>query len=76
MDKAAKTETVRAYTAFTKAFNINWIPIKTNYEPKHPFVPLEEELDLLIAACSRISGTFIQIAKDSGARAGEISHLK
>jgi integrase len=73
---STKTETVRAYTAFTKAFNISWIPIKTHYEPKQPFVPLEEEIDLLIAACGRISGTFIQIAKDSGARAGEISHLK
>jgi integrase len=73
---AIKAETIRAYTAFTKAFSVSWVPIKIKYEPKQPFIPLESEIDLLIAACGKMSGTFVQIAKETGARVGEIRRIK
>lgn len=69
---AAKFNTVKAYVAFTTKFNIPWEPIKVVYEPAEPFIPMESELDQLIAASGKITGTFLQILKDTGARCGEV----
>jgi integrase len=41
-----------------------------------PFIPLETELDQLIAACCPRIATVLQTAKETGARIGEISHLQ
>jgi len=41
-----------------------------------PFIPLEREIDDLIAGCSKYIAAFLQIAKETGARAGEIFGLK
>ncbi|MCX8171971.1 MAG: tyrosine-type recombinase/integrase [Candidatus Bathyarchaeota archaeon] len=41
-----------------------------------PFIPLEREIDDLIASCNRYIAVFLQIAKETGARAGEIFNLK
>jgi len=73
---ATKSELVRIYHAFCKAFNIQWTPIKVRYEPKQPFIPLESEIDQLIAGCGKRTATFLQVLKDTGARAGEISKLR
>lgn len=73
---SSKREFVAAYRSFTKTFNIPWIPIKVRYEPKQPFVPLESELDQLIAAFGKRTATFLQALKDTGARAGELCKLK
>jgi integrase len=55
---------------------ISWTPIRTKYQPKQPFVPLESELDQLIAACGKKTATFLQMLKDTGARSGEVCKLK
>lgn len=73
---ANKMEYVAAYRAFTKTFSIPWIPIKVTYEPKQPFIPLESEIDQLIAGCGKRTATFLQVLKDTGARAGEITRLQ
>jgi integrase len=73
---ANKREFVAAYRSFTKTFNIPWIPVKVRYEPRQPFIPLESELDQLIAACGKRTATFLQVLKDTGARAGEACKLK
>jgi len=73
---ANKYNTVKAYIAFTKAFKIDWDPIHVNYQPKEAFDPLEEEIDLLINACSKVTATFLQVAKDTGARCGEIRKIQ
>jgi integrase len=67
---------VMAYLSFTRAFGIAWKPIKTHYEPKQVFIPLEKEIDALICGCGKITGTFLQVLKDTGARAGEGCKLK
>jgi len=67
---------VKTYRAFTQAFKIDWDPVKIRYEPNEPFDPLEEEIDLLIASCGKISGAFLQTLKDTGARCGEIRQLQ
>ena len=43
---------------------------------KLPFIPLEREIDDLIAGCSKHIAVFLQIGKETGARAGEIFQLK
>jgi integrase len=65
-----------AYYCFTKTFKIQWERIKTDYSPKQPFVPLESELDALISAAGKTTAAFLQVAKDTGARSGEISKLR
>jgi integrase len=67
---------VMAYQSFTKTFNIPWIPIKVKCENKQPFIPLESEIDQLIAGCGKRTATFLQVLKDTGARCGEIKSLK
>lgn len=71
-----KSGSVAAYRSFTKTFNIPWIPIKVRYEPSQPFIPLESELDQLIAASGKRTAAFLQALKDTGARAGELCKLK
>jgi len=73
---ANKREYVAVYRAFTKTFSIPWIPIKVRYEPKQPFIPLESEIDQLIAGCGKRTATFLQVLKDTGARAGETARLQ
>ncbi|MEM4982309.1 MAG: tyrosine-type recombinase/integrase [Candidatus Bathyarchaeia archaeon] len=41
-----------------------------------PFVPLEREIDDLIAGCSRHIAAFLQLLKETGARASEAFALK
>jgi integrase len=71
-----KSDSVAAYRSFTKTFNIPWTPIKVRYEPKQPFIPLESEIDQLIAGCGKRTATFLQVLKDTGARAGEVTKLQ
>lgn len=73
---ATKRELVRIYHSFAKAFKIEWIPIKVKYEPKQPFIPLETELDQLVASCGKRTATFLQVLKDTGARSGEATKLR
>jgi len=76
MTDATKHNTVKAYKAFIRAYGIQWEPIKVHYEPKEVFDPLEEEIDLLIDASSKVTGAFLQTAKDTGARCGEIRKIQ
>jgi len=74
--QANKRFFVMAYLSFTRAFNIAWKPIKTHYEPRQVFIPLEKEIDALISGCGKTTSTFLQTLKDTGARAGEAAKLK
>ncbi|HSV49499.1 MAG TPA: site-specific integrase [Candidatus Acidoferrales bacterium] len=73
---AAKLNTVKAYIAFTDIFDIPWEPLKVDYEPAEPFIPLESELDQIIAACGKVTAAFLQVLKDTGARCGEAKQIK
>jgi integrase len=74
--KSKKHQLVSAYRSFTKIFKIPWEPIKTSYQPKQPHIPLETELDQLIAASGKRTAAFLQTLKDTGARCGEIAKLE
>jgi integrase len=62
---------INTYSTFCKVYKIAWEKPRNHYQPKQPFEPLEEEIDLLIAACGKITATFLQLLKDTGARSGE-----
>lgn len=76
LTNCSKREFVAAYRSFTRTFDIAWTPIRVRYQPKQPFIPLESELDQLIASFGKRTATFLQALKDTGARAGEVCKLK
>lgn len=43
---------------------------------KLPWLPLEREIDELIAGCSRKASAFLQLLKETGTRSGEAWRLK
>jgi len=49
-----------------------------NYKPerKIPFIPLESEIDALIAGCGPKTATLLQLLKDTGMRIGEAAKLR
>jgi len=73
---AKKKQLASSYISYTRLFRIAWEPIKVKYEPKQPFIPTHEELVSLIHGAGRRSATFLQVALDTGARAGEICKLR
>jgi len=71
--KAKLTEDLARFYAYEHlAFN------KPNYRQveKLPFVPLEVEVDQLISGVGRKIATFLQLIKETGARAGEALNLR
>ena len=71
-----KYHAVKAYLSYTKTMKIFWEPIRAKYEPKQKFIPTPEELMLFLNAAGHVTGTFLLVAYDTGARAGEICQLK
>ncbi|MEM1563713.1 MAG: tyrosine-type recombinase/integrase [Candidatus Bathyarchaeia archaeon] len=75
--ESSKETTAYAYDLFARWLGIKWD--KPRYRPprKLPFIPQEREIDDLIAGCNSVyASTFLQILKETGARAGEAFNLK
>jgi len=73
--EARKAVAVKAYTCFLKMTGGEWKPPICRDIRKLPFIPLEREIDDLIACCNQHIAAFLRIAKETGARAGEIYSL-
>ncbi|MEM3880149.1 MAG: site-specific integrase [Candidatus Bathyarchaeia archaeon] len=73
---ARKSIVVKAYTAFLKNQGLTWSAPNYKVPQKLPFIPLEKELDDLIAGCNRQMSAFLQLLKETGARCGEAFDLK
>ena len=73
--EARKEAIVYGYDLFTKWMGIIWE--KPVYKPVRtlPFIPSEREIDDLIASTNKQIATFLQLGKETGARAGEIFSL-
>lgn len=71
-----KSNLVHAYTSFLSMEGGKWEP--PNYQPhrKLPFIPLEKEIDALIAGCSKKVATTLQLLKETGMRIGEAWRLR
>ena len=69
-----------AYKHFCKVFRIS-IPEDFNFSKwkttqELPFIPLEKEVDQLIAGCNSKTAAFLQLLKETGIRCGEAWKLK
>ena len=71
-----KANIIYAYLLYAKWKGIEWAPPRILIPEKLPFIPSEAEINNLIAGTSRYISVFLQIAKETGARAGEIWNLK
>ena len=71
-----KENAVYAYSTFLKMTGGRWDPPKYKRVEKLPWVPLEVEVDQLIAGCSRKVATFLQLLKETGMRPGEAWQLR
>ena len=65
-----------AYSSYLDFKGLTWQKPRYKRISKLPFIPLEEELDQLIAACNKRMATFLQLLKETGVRAGEALRLK
>ena len=65
------------YTAFLKWQGRTWKQPKYKGQQKIPeFIPTEQEIDQLIAGCSRKMAAILQVIKETGMRIGECLSLK
>ena len=55
---------------------IIWEPISVKYEPKQAFIATPEELLLYVNSAGHRLGTYLQVTHDTGARRGEVAHIK
>jgi integrase len=66
-----KENAVDAYTNFLLMHNHTWNPPIYRRIEKIPFIPMEKEIDDLIAGCGKKTATFLQLLKETAIRAGE-----
>ena len=71
-----KRNAINAYTQFLKLNNQTWEKPKCIVSKKFPFIPLEKELDDLIAASGKKNAAFLQLLKETAMRSGEAKRLK
>jgi len=70
-----KANAADAYTSFLKMTGGKWEPPRYQGIQKIPFIPAETEVDQLVAGSSKRMGTFLQLLKETGIRAGEAWRL-
>lgn len=71
-----KATTTAAYTSFLHFLGLSWTPPKTQVTQKIPFIPLESEIDQLIAGCGKTTSLLLQLLKETAMRIGEALRLK
>ena len=71
VEESTKLQYVGIYTVFAHYFKLSWEPPIYKPTRKLSFIPLEAELDQLIAGFRRRPATFLQVLKETGARCGE-----
>jgi integrase len=71
-----KTKFCDTYTAFLNYKGATWKSPKYPIVEKLPFIPTEQEIDLLIAHCGKTTSTVLQMLKETGMRIGELTQLK
>jgi integrase len=75
-NNSTKMLMVAAYKKFAAFNNIQWILPRYEVNRKLPFIPLEKEIDDLIASCGKKMATVLQLLKDTGMRIGEALDLQ
>jgi len=70
-----KKQFVSDYTQFLKFLKKTWKPPQYTPEETLPFIPMETEIDQLIASCGNKTATLLQLLKETGMRIGEATKL-
>jgi integrase len=65
-----------AYGSFLKFQGKTWKAPKYTFQQPIPFIPLETEIDQLIAGCGKTTAAILQTLKETGMRIGEALKLK
>jgi integrase len=64
------------YSAYLRFRGTSWQAPKYQVVNKLPFIPTEQEIDLLISGCGKTTATVLQMLKETGMRIGELTQLK
>lgn len=70
-----KTKFIDTYSAYLRHKNIQWNPPRYTPKERLPFIPTEQEIDLLIASCGKITAAILQTLRETGMRIGELTQL-
>jgi integrase len=70
-----KANVVDAYACFLEKEGLSWNPPRYTPQQTIPFIPSEAELNMLIGACGKVLGTFLQGLKETGADPGELAAI-
>jgi integrase len=72
---STKAQAIAAYKKFAGFNNIKWTSPKCEIIRKLPFIPLEKDIDELIASCGKKLSVVLQLLKETGMRIGEALRL-
>jgi integrase len=70
-----KTKFIDTYSAYLRYKWIQWNAPKYTPTQRLPFIPTEQEIDLLIASTGKMLSTILQTIKETGMRIGELTQL-
>jgi integrase len=70
-----KTKFVDTYSAYLKYKQIQWTKPSYTINAKLPFIPTEQEIDLLISGSGKVLSAVLQCLKETGIRIGELTQL-
>jgi integrase len=76
VSEAWKQIAIAAYSAFLKFKGLKWDKPVVRKTRKIPFIPMEKEIDELIAGCGSKTSCLLQLLKETGMRIGEALRLK
>jgi integrase len=71
-----KALAIMSYSSYLRFKGLSWEPPRVEVNRKMPFIPIEEELDALIAGCGPKTSCLLQLIKETGMRIGEALRLK
>ena len=74
--KLTQRKYTETYTAYLRFIGKTWQKPTIKPETRLPFIPLESEIDQLIATCGKTTATLLQTLKETGIRISELVKLK
>jgi integrase len=75
-ENSGKEQAVFAYSTFLQLSGKTWTPPFYKRVEKLPFIPLESEIDDIIAGCSHQISAFILLLKETAMRSGEAYQIR
>jgi integrase len=74
--ESRRRNVILAYSKFLEYLGLTWEQPKFKVTRKIPFIPTEQEIDELIAGCSKTIATFLLLLKETAMRSGEAYKIK